>query len=68
MIIVSFLLSITDFIGSLHPVLVHLPIGILLLAGLFQLLALKPKYAYLHAATSIALFWGMISAILSNIG
>ena len=67
MIIVSFLLSITDFIGHLHPVLVHLPIGILLLAGLFQLLALKPKYASLHGATSIALFWGMISAILSCI-
>src|SRR4030095_10994029 len=67
MIIVSFLLSITDFIGRLHPVLVHLPIGILLLAALFQLLALKPKYASLHAATSIALFWGMISAIVSCI-
>jgi uncharacterized membrane protein/mono/diheme cytochrome c family protein len=67
MIIVSFLLSITDFIGRFHPVLVHLPIGILLLAGLFQLLALKPKYASLHAATSIALFWGMISAIVSCI-
>ena len=57
----------TELIGRFHPVLVHLPIGILLLAGLFQLLALKPKYASLHAATSIALFWGMISAILSCI-
>jgi uncharacterized membrane protein len=67
MILVSFLLSITDLISHLHPALVHLPIGILLLAALFQLLALKPKYASLHAATSIALFWGMISAILSCI-
>src|SRR4026208_776112 len=67
MIIVSFLLTISEIIGHLHPTLVHLPIGILLLAGLFQLLALKPKYASLHAATSIALFWGMISAILSCI-
>src|SRR6188474_3047921 len=57
----------TELIGRFHPVLVHLPIGILLLAALFQLLALKPKYASLHAATSIALFWGMISAILSCI-
>jgi hypothetical protein len=31
------------------------------------LLAFKPKYAALHAATSIALFWGMISAIISCI-
>ena len=60
-------MNIPDLIGHLHPVLVHLPIGILLLAGLFQLLALKPKYAGLHAATSIALFWGMIAAILSCI-
>jgi len=34
---------------------------------LFQLLALKPKYASLHAAISIALFWGMISAVISCI-
>jgi len=57
----------SELIGRFHPLLVHLPIGILLLAALFQLLALKPKYASLHAATSIALFWGMISAILSCI-
>src|SRR5687768_8192252 len=67
MIIASFLLTISEVIGHLHPTLVHLPIGILLLAGLFQLLALQPKYASLHAATSIALFWGMISAIASCI-
>ena len=35
--------------------------------ALFQLLALKPKYASMHAATSIALFWGMIGAIVSCI-
>jgi mono/diheme cytochrome c family protein len=60
-------MNISEVIGRLHPVLVHLPIGILLLAGLFQLLALKPKYAGVHAATSIALFWGMIAAIASCI-
>jgi uncharacterized membrane protein/mono/diheme cytochrome c family protein len=65
--IIVFLLTIPDIIGHLHPVLVHLPIGILLLAGFFQLLALKPKYALLHSATSIALFWGMITAIASCI-
>ena len=67
MIIASVLLTFSELIGHLHPTLVHLPIGILLLAGLFQLLALKPKYASLHGATSIALFWGMISAIASCI-
>ncbi len=60
-------MNVAEIIGRFHPVLVHLPIGILLLAGIFQLLALKPKYAGLHTATSIALFWGMIAAIFSCI-
>src|ERR1041385_2565294 len=60
-------MDLNQVIGNLHPVLVHLPIGILLIAAFFQLLALKPKYASLHTATSIALFWGMVAAILSCI-
>ncbi len=60
-------MNFSELIGRFHPLLVHLPIGILLIAALFQLLALKPKYASMHAAISIALFWGMISAIVSCI-
>jgi mono/diheme cytochrome c family protein/uncharacterized membrane protein len=60
-------MNISDAIGRFHPVLVHLPIGILLLAALLQLLSLKPRYASLHSAIGIALFWGMVSAILSCI-
>jgi len=60
-------MNFSELIGHFHPLLVHLPIGILLLAALFQLLALRPKYASMHAAISIALFWGMISAVLSCI-
>jgi len=60
-------MNFSELIGHFHPLLVHLPIGILLIAALFQLLALRPKYASMHAAISIALFWGMISAILSCI-
>ena len=60
-------MNLSEVIGNLHPALVHLPIGILLIAGVFQLLALKPKYAGLYTATRIALFWGMIAAILSGI-
>ena len=55
----------SEFIGHFHPVLVHLPIGILLLACLFQLLTNNPKYVSLQPAIGIALFWGMISAIAS---
>jgi len=56
-----------EFIGHLHPVLVHLPIGILLLACFFQLLSAREKYIHLEHAISITLCWGMISAIASCI-
>ncbi len=52
-------------LGHLHPVIVHLPIGILLLACFFQLLSAKEKYIHLQHAISITLCWGMISAIAS---
>jgi uncharacterized membrane protein/mono/diheme cytochrome c family protein len=55
----------TELIGHLHPVLVHLPIGILLLACFFQLISVREKYSNLQHAISITLFWGMISAIAS---
>lgn len=61
------LFSMTEFIGSFHPLLVHLPIGILLLAALFQLLSLKEKFQSLYPAIGIALFLGMLSAVASCI-
>ena len=57
----------SEFIGRFHPLLVHLPIGILLLACLFSFLIKKEKYAALKPALGIALFWGMLSAIASCI-
>ena len=54
-----------EFIGRFHPLLVHLPIGILLLACLFSFLIKKEKYAALKPALGITLFWGMLSAIAS---
>lgn len=67
MIIISCLLNIPEFIGRFHPLLVHLPIGILLMACLFYWLGRRNKYQHLRSATGIALFWGMISAVLSCI-
>lgn len=61
------LLSVSDFIGRFHPVFVHLPIGILLLACLFQWLMIKERFAVLQPAIPVTLFWGMISAIASCI-
>ncbi|MEP7258847.1 MAG: c-type cytochrome domain-containing protein [Flavitalea sp.] len=59
--------SIVEFIGRFHPVLVHLPIGILLLGSLFLLLSRKETYQWLQPAIDITLLAGMISAILSCI-
>ena len=60
-------LSLPDLIGRFHPVLVHLPIGILLLACFFQWLTLKPRFAILQPAIPAMFFWGMIGATLSCI-
>ena len=58
---------IKEFVGHLHPVVVHLPIGILLLACIFQWLALKERYQDLRSAVRISLLIGMLSAILACI-
>jgi uncharacterized membrane protein len=61
------LLSIPEFIGHLHPVLVHLPIGILLVACLFIWQVRKDKHAHLQPAINVLLLLGMISAVASCI-
>ena len=55
----------SEFFGHFHVVLVHLPIGILLLACVFQWLERRPKFSSLNTATNIALLIGMICAILA---
>jgi len=61
------LLIIVEFIAHFHPVLVHLPIGILLLAILFHWLSSKEKYAALTVAIPISYLAGAITAVLSCI-
>lgn len=56
-----------EFLGRFHPVLVHLPIGILLIACLFILLSLSPKFETLKPAIGISLFLGMLGAVFSCI-
>lgn len=56
-----------DIMGPFHPVLVHLPIGFLLLAIIFQWLSVKERYASLLAAVRIAWLLGAVSAVLSCI-
>jgi uncharacterized membrane protein len=54
-----------DFLGRLHPALVHLPIGILLIAVCFELLTNERRFAAVRAALPTLMFWGMIASLLS---
>lgn len=54
-----------DFFGRFHPVLVHLPIGILLIACIFLVISRYARFANLYPSVEILLFLGMISAVLS---
>jgi len=61
------LLTITEFIGRFHPVLVHLPIGILLIGLLLQWLSSKEKYLINKEVIKVVILCGMIAAIISCI-
>jgi mono/diheme cytochrome c family protein len=61
------LLSLTEFLGRFHPVLVHLPIGILLMGILLQWLSASPKYNVSNNVIRVVLLIGTFSAILSCI-
>ncbi len=54
-----------EFFGRFHPVLVHLPIGILLLACILILMSLKKQFAGLKPAIPVILLFGAIGALLS---
>ncbi|MBA2561929.1 MAG: hypothetical protein H0V14_03290 [Chitinophagaceae bacterium] len=61
------LLTITEFIGRFHPVLVHLPIGFLLIGLLLQWLSSKEKYHVSKEVIKVVILSGMITAILACI-
>ena len=61
------LLSISEFIGHFHPLLVHLPIGILLTGIFLQWLSLQEKYKGIQQAVPVVFFFGMLAAIFSCI-
>lgn len=58
----TILLDIPTFLGHLHPILVHLPIGFLLLAVLFQLLSYGKKFHHLASPVPFILLLGFIAA------
>ena len=53
--------------GTLHPLIVHLPIGILLLNALLVFLSKRAQYAYLSATTPLILLLGAISSVVACI-
>ena len=58
---------LAEFLGHFHPVVVHLPIGILLIAALFHFLAGTPRYQALKPAVSFTLLVGMVAAVIACI-
>lgn len=58
-------ISIRTFIGHFHPVLVHLPIGMLLLAVVLQWLSRREKKEHFHKAVAVSYLLGSVSAVFS---
>jgi uncharacterized membrane protein len=61
------ILTFFDIIGRFHTLLVHLPIGILLVAVFFYFLSSKEKFGALKSAVNVLLLLGAIAAVLSCI-
>ncbi len=61
------LTDIVLFFGRFHPLVVHLPIGFLMLAGLMEIAGRYPKYKMLEAAVPFTLLLGTISALVACI-
>jgi len=57
--------GLLSFLGRLHPVILHLPIGFLLLAFMMEVHARWQKNSTFKPAISFSLFWGMIGSILA---
>jgi uncharacterized membrane protein len=56
---------ITQFIGRFHPLLVHLPIGFLILAFIFECLSLLEKYRKLKIAVQPSLVLGVVFGVVA---
>lgn len=61
------LVDIVLFFGRFHPLIVHLPIGFLMLAGIMEIASRYPKYKAIEAAIPFTLLLGTISALAACI-
>lgn len=53
------------FLGRFHPTFVHLPIGFLLMAALFEIFSRRARFAVLQAALPFTLFFAAMSSIIA---
>ena len=54
-------------LGRLHPLIVHLPIGFLLLGFFFECISLLRRYRRLETAVSSTMFVGAIAALFASV-
>jgi uncharacterized membrane protein/mono/diheme cytochrome c family protein len=59
--------SLLHILGRLHPLMVHFPIGLLVIALLFEFLTLGGKRSSLRDGIALMVYVGTIAAILSSI-
>jgi mono/diheme cytochrome c family protein/uncharacterized membrane protein len=59
----TFSMNYAEIIGRFHPLIVHLPIGILTLGLLLAAVSRIEKYEMLRPAVSFTLFWGAAGSI-----
>jgi uncharacterized membrane protein len=59
------LADITTFFGRMHPLVVHLPIGFLVLAALLDWASYWPTYKNVQAAVPLTLLAGAVSAVVA---
>ena len=60
-------MEIIQFLGRLHPLILHLPIGILTIAFLMEWMSRKEKFNTLAPAVGFAIQVGMLSSILAAV-
>jgi len=56
-----------QFLGRLHPLMVHFPVGLLIIALILELFTLRKRNQELRPAIQIVLVIGAMSAVLSTV-
>lgn len=59
--------ELMEFMGRWHPLLVHLPIGMLVVAFFMAILTERQKYRFLASAIPVVLLFGAVAAVFASI-